>query len=108
MARLARRGEIWLIDLGLAAKVRPCLILSADFHDDERAVVTYVPRTTSLRGGRFEVRHHAPRFLPGAFDAQNIGTVPLAKLTKFLAQADLSTLEQIEAAVGRWLGLSRT
>lgn len=107
MARLARRGEIWLIDLGLAAKVRPCLILSTDFRDDERAVVTYVPRTTSLRGGRFEVAHQAPRFLPGAFDGQSIGTVPMIKLTKFLVQIDSSTLEQVEAAVGRWLGLTR-
>jgi mRNA interferase MazF len=107
MARLARRGEIWMIDLGLAAKVRPCLIISTDFRDDERAVVTYVPRTTSLRGGRFEVSHQAPRFLPGAFDAQNIGTVPTAKLMKFLVQADASTLEQVEAAVGTWLGLNQ-
>jgi len=22
------RGEVWIVDLGLAAKVRPCLILS--------------------------------------------------------------------------------
>ena len=106
MARIARRGEIWMIDLGLAAKVRPCLIISTDFRDDERAVVTYVPRTTSLRGGRFEVSHQAPRFLPGGFDAQNIGTVPTAKLMKFLVQADASTLEQVEGAVGTWLGLN--
>jgi len=107
MARVARRGEIWMIDLGLAAKIRPCLILSTDFYDDERAVVTYVPRTTSRRGGRFEVAHQASRFLPGAFDAQNIGTVPTAKLMKFLAQIDASTLEQVEAAVGIWLGLKQ-
>jgi mRNA interferase MazF len=68
-----------MIDLGLAAKARPCLVLSTEFRDDERSVVTYVPRTTSLRGGRFEVAHNAPRFLPGAFDAQNINTVPTAK-----------------------------
>jgi mRNA-degrading endonuclease toxin of MazEF toxin-antitoxin module len=24
----AKRGEIWLIDLGYAAKVRPCLVFS--------------------------------------------------------------------------------
>jgi mRNA interferase MazF len=40
MAKLAQRGEIWMIDLGLAAKVRPCLVLSVAFRDDERAVVT--------------------------------------------------------------------
>ena len=22
------RGEVWLVDLGLAAKIRPCLVLS--------------------------------------------------------------------------------
>ena len=26
--RIAQRGEIWLMDLGMAAKVRPCLVLS--------------------------------------------------------------------------------
>lgn len=36
MARLAKRGEIWMIDLGMAAKVRPCLILSVPFQDQER------------------------------------------------------------------------
>lgn len=105
MARLARRGEIWMIDLGLAAKVRPCLVLSIEFRDDERAVLTYVPRTTALRGGRFEVKHDAPRFLPGAFDAQNLNTVPVAKLMKRLAVVDAHTLEQVEAAVNTWLDL---
>jgi mRNA-degrading endonuclease toxin of MazEF toxin-antitoxin module len=28
-------GEVWLVDLGLAAKVRPCLILSDYPADDE-------------------------------------------------------------------------
>ena len=105
MARVARRGEIWLVDLGLVAKVRPCLIVGADFRDDERALITYVPRTTSLRGGRFEVPHQAARFQPGAFDAQNINTVPAAKLMRLLAQVDTATLEQVEAALVGWLGL---
>ncbi len=46
----ARRGELWMADLGFVAKVRPVLILSVDYRDDERAVVTYVVRTTSVRG----------------------------------------------------------
>ncbi len=105
MARLAQRGEIWLVDLGMMAKERPCLILSVAFHDDERALVTYVPRTTSLRGGRFEVVHHAPLFKPGAFDAQSIGTVPIVKLTKPLARLNDAQLKQVEVAVCDWLGL---
>lgn len=63
------RGEVWMIDLGIVAKPRPCVILSVRFRDDEKAVVTYVARTTQRRGGRFEVEHNAPHFLPGAFDA---------------------------------------
>jgi mRNA interferase MazF len=105
MARLAQRGEIWLVDLGMMAKERPCLILSVSFHDNERALATYVPRTTSLRGGRFEVVHNAPLFKPGAFDAQNIGTVPIVKLIKPLARLSDAHLKQVEVAVCDWLGL---
>ncbi len=36
----AHRGDIWVVDLGLAQKVRLCLILSISFLDHERAVVT--------------------------------------------------------------------
>jgi mRNA interferase MazF len=35
------RGEIWMIDLGMTAKPRPCLILSVPFRDNEKAVVTF-------------------------------------------------------------------
>ena len=43
-----RRGEVWLVDLGLAAKVRPGLVLSVPVEDRDRALVTLVSRTTSL------------------------------------------------------------
>jgi mRNA interferase MazF len=49
------RGEVWIVDLGVAAKVRPALVLSVPPSDTERALVTMVPHTTSLRGSRFEV-----------------------------------------------------
>jgi mRNA-degrading endonuclease toxin of MazEF toxin-antitoxin module len=43
------RGEIWQADLGYAGKVRPALVLSIEYTDEERDTVTYVPRTTSER-----------------------------------------------------------
>ena len=107
MARLAKRGEIWMIDLGMAAKVRPCLILSVPFQDQERALITYIPRTTSLRGGRFEVEHVHSQFKPGAFDVQNINTVPVSRLINRLARVDDATLDQIESALVVWLQLDR-
>ena len=53
----AKRGEIWIADLGLAAKVRPVLVLSVAYEGQERAIVSYVIRTTSLRDTQYEVRH---------------------------------------------------
>jgi mRNA interferase MazF len=49
------RGEVWLVDLGLAAKVRPGLVISVPAGLQDRALTTLVAHTTSLRGSRFEV-----------------------------------------------------
>jgi mRNA-degrading endonuclease toxin of MazEF toxin-antitoxin module len=66
----------------MVQKVRPAVVLSVQYQDHERALVTYVSRTTSLRSSRFEVAHVGRGFLPGAFDAQSIGTVPSVKLVR--------------------------
>jgi len=102
----ARRGEIWLIDLGLVQKTRPCLVLSIDFLDHERAVVTYIPRTTHPRQTRFEVPHRGRGFEPGAFDAQGIGSIPEVKLERCLSVLDPAVVQQVEAALKRWLALA--
>jgi mRNA-degrading endonuclease toxin of MazEF toxin-antitoxin module len=100
----ARRGEIWLVDLGMVQKTRPLLILSVAFLDHERAVVTYVPRTTLIRNTRFEVPHQARGFEPGAFDAQGLGGVPTTKFIRPLGALDASTIQRVEIAVKSWLG----
>ncbi len=101
----AQRGEIWLVDLGMIAKTRPVLILSVAYDDRERAVLTFVPRTTSVRGTRFEVPHAARGFDAGAFDAQGLAGVPAVQLIRRLGAIDGPTLAQIETAVKGWLGL---
>lgn len=50
-----KRGEIWSIDFGMAAKVRPALVLSLPFGENDRTLIGVVPHTTSLRGSQFEV-----------------------------------------------------
>jgi mRNA-degrading endonuclease toxin of MazEF toxin-antitoxin module len=102
----ARRGEIWLVDLGMVQKTRPVVVLSVAFLDHERAVVTYVPRTTLPRNTRFEVPHAARGFDRGAFDAQGLGGVPVTKLLHPLGSLDIATLQRVETAVKSWLGLS--
>lgn len=47
-------GEIWRVDLGLAAKVRPALILRDYPADDELALIVIIPHTMAVRGNRWD------------------------------------------------------
>jgi len=48
-------GEIWLADLGLAAKTRPVVIVSREDPDRPRSLVLCVPLTTHRRNSPYEV-----------------------------------------------------
>jgi mRNA interferase MazF len=100
-----QRGETWNVGLGLAAKVRPALVLSVPPSDTDRALVTPVPRTTSLRGSRFEVSVPVPFLRHGGFDTQGLVTIPLAKLIRRLGRLHPIQQGQVEQGVRAWLGL---
>jgi len=89
----------------MVTKTRPVLILSTAYLDNERAVVSYVVRTTSQRCTRFEVPHVSRGVSPGDFDAQGLGTIPDVKLERRLGVVDTQTLIRVEAAVRAWLEL---
>ena len=74
-----QRGEVWIVDLGTVAKVRTVLVLSIPLLDEDRALVTIVPHTTSVRQTRFEIPVAARFLKPGAFECQNLQTASLAK-----------------------------
>jgi mRNA interferase MazF len=95
-----------MADLGFVAKVRPVLILSVDYRENERAVITYVIRTTSIRGTRYETLHQERGMPAGAFDAQGIASIPDVKLERRLGVVDAETLARVETAVRAWLALS--
>jgi Growth inhibitor len=99
------RGEVWLVDLGLTAKVRPCLVLSIPTLDEDRALVTLLAHTTSPRGSRFEVNVKVRFLRSGVFDAQNLVTIPNSKLLKKLGTLSPIQLSSVENAVRLWLGL---
>lgn len=99
------RGEVWLTDLGIAAKVRPCLVLSVPPDPQDRVLVTLVPHTTSVRGTRFEVGVPKPFLKAGAFDAQGLATVARPRLLRKLGDLQAVELALIEKAVKHWLGL---
>ena len=103
-----QRGEVWLVDLGMAAKVRPAVVISVPAHDTDRALVTLVPHTTSVRGSRFGAAVPVSFLKNGAFDAQNLITIPHARLLRALGRLSATQLSSIEAAVRSWLGLPAT
>ena len=99
------RGEVWLVDLGYAAKIRPCLVISIPALDQDRALATLVPHTTSSRGSRFEVNVEARFLRLGVFDAQNLVTIPHAKLMRKLGALSATQMATVEDTVRFWLGL---
>jgi len=99
----ARRSEVWLVDLGMTAKVRPAVIFNTPFRDDERALFAIVPHTTALRGGRFEVTVNVPWLENGAFDVQGLRHIPGSVLVRKLGVLNESQMETILRAVKVWL-----
>ena len=99
------RGEVWLADLGIAAKTRPGLVMSVPPAPQDRVLVTLVPHTTSVQGTRFEVVIAKPFLKPGAFDAQGLVTVAPARLLRKLGELQPTEMTLVEEAVKQWLGL---
>lgn len=99
------RGAVYLVDLGLAAKVRPCLVLSVPLDESDRSLVTVIPHTTAVRQSRFEIVVPTRFLRPGAFDAQGIVTVPTVRLMNQLGMLTTEQLGLVERGVCAWLGI---
>src|SRR5258708_18891932 len=100
------RGEVWQVDFGMAAKVRPALILGCDIADEHRVLVAVVYHTTALRGSRYEVEMAVSGLNLGGFDAQSLYTVPASRLMRRRATLNLRQMGEVEARVKLWLGLT--
>ena len=99
------RGEVWQVDLGMVAKVRPALIINIPFHSDERALYAIVPHTTAQRGGRFEVALNVPWLRPGAFDVQGIRHIPASVFVRRLGALDGLQIDAITRAMKIWFAV---
>jgi mRNA interferase MazF len=99
------RGEVWLFDLGMTAKVRPVLVVSVQYGDNDRALITVVPHTTQLRGSPFEIPIAAPFLQRGAFLVQGISTYPRAWAIRQLGALKKDQLATVMTGVRNWLGL---
>jgi mRNA interferase MazF len=95
---------VWLFDLGMAAKVRPVLVVSVPFGDADRVLTTVIPHTTEIRGSEYEVSVNAPFLKPGAFLVQGVSTYPTAWAIRKLGALDDGKFGLVFAALLKWLG----
>ena len=98
------RGEVWLLDLGMVEKVRPGLVVSTNYGDRDRALITIVPHTTSLRGSEFEITLPVAFLKPGAFLVQNVATYPVVRAVRKLGALKREQFDLVGSGLLRWLG----
>lgn len=100
-------GEVWLADLGLAAKTRPVVIVSRNDPGAPRALVVYVPLTTQNRGSKYEVALPQLHFLrePSVANVQGIASLPLTRLERKIGELPADVLAQIRKAMAFALDL---
>jgi mRNA interferase MazF len=73
--------------------------------DDDRALVTLIPHTTSVRHTQFEAAIPVSFLKAGAFDAQGLVTVPLPYAIRRLGSLTADQMRSVEIAICLWLGL---
>jgi mRNA interferase MazF len=101
--RFVNPGEIWMVDFGLAAKVRPALLLTGTPADDELDLVTVMLHTTALRGNQWELSIPKSFLREGAFHLQQIQTVSTVKLERRLGTLTADEMDRVlDGIAGRF------
>ena len=98
-------GEVWMIDFGMAAKVRPALLLTGEPAPDELDLITVLLHTTALRGNRWELNIAKPFLKPGAFHLQQVQTLSTAKLERRLGLLTPDEMSRVHNALANRLGI---
>ncbi len=101
------RGDVVVVDLGLSAKVRPCVVISASNADSQRNMSVVVPMTTEIRGGECEIRFPKPPWLrqESVVNVLGIAGVDNAKIERRIAAFPADKLGEIESVLRRMLRL---
>ena len=93
------------MDFGLAAKVRPALVISDYPGDDELALLIVIPHTTALRGNRWELALPTPFLKDGVFHLQQIQPISLARFDVRLGKLTPEELKLVRETLVRLLNL---
>jgi mRNA interferase MazF len=94
-------GEVWLADLGMAAKTRPVVIVSRHDLDPPRALAIYVPLTTQYRDSLYEVVLPRLQFLnrDSIANVQGMGSIPTVRLERKLGRIPDDVMLKIKQAI---------
>ena len=100
-------GEVWLADLGLAAKTRPVVIVSRSDPDPPRALILYVPLTTQNRQSPYEVVLPRLPFLDrdSVANVQGLGALPAVRCERKLGNLPEEAMRRIKRALSFALDL---
>lgn len=103
-------GEVWLADLGLAAKTRPVVIVSRDDSDLPLALILYIPLTTQNRQSPYEVVLPHLSFLArdSVANAQGLGSLPIVRLERRLGKLPDDVMVTVKHALAFALDLRST
>ncbi len=94
-------GEVWLADLGLAAKTRPVVIVSRQDAGPPRALVLIVPLTTQSRHSPYEVALPKLHFLDrdSVANVQGLGSVPSVRLERRIGRLPTAVMAELKKAL---------
>ena len=102
-------GEVYWVDLGLAGKIRPMMVVSRLDADPPRAMSVLVPLTTEIRGGDYEVSIPRVRWLPGTDESvanvQGLIGIPHTKLLRRSGQYESPVVRKVRKAIAWMLEL---
>ena len=98
-----RHGEVWIVDMGMAAKTRPAVVLIADNLDAPRSLIIHIPITRENRGSSLEVPlGHLPFLDPASVaNVQAIGSLPSVRFEKRLGVVPVGDLQAIKTAIAK-------
>jgi len=96
-----RHGEVWIVDLGLAAKTRPAVVLIADNLNVPRSLIIYIPITRQNRGSELEIPLGHLSFLDreSVANVQAIGSLPSVRFEKRIGTLPEADLKLIKTAL---------
>jgi len=94
-------GELYLVDLGAAGKVRPAVVVSRQDADSPRAVALCAPLTTQCRGSGYEVALGKLRILnqDSWVNVQGLMAVGHERMIRKLGRISAAQLDQVKAAL---------